>query len=310
MLWTSITYLETEVLETGENMMHLRRFMAVALILASSASWSKGSESAPGPRAGAIIPDDFPRFIVPGHEREMTTLRELYWLHYQPGGPLITLWDEWMPMSTLWPAMGQGPQLDAMRRRWARALAGRAINAEGYVHTHQHDGPAHAEGWPFPLWTQAGGIGWHFAPVGVPGYDATLVRADGWKLSGARGEPISGQGWPVELTAPRAAVESPQFAVAARVAPWLRLNWRAIGLDRANCYVEWTTQEKPDFGAERRMYFSPASPDETRTMIPVHRMPGWKGTITGLRIAFDNGAPAQRDHQVVSHRLRFAAQHQ
>jgi len=41
-------------------------------------------------------------------------------------------------------------------------------NAEGYVHSQQHDGPAHAEGWPFPLWSQAGGIGWHFAPIGVP----------------------------------------------------------------------------------------------------------------------------------------------
>ena len=46
------------------------------------------------------------------------------------------------------------------------------MNAEGYVHTQQHDGPAHAEGWPFPLWMQAGGIGWHFRGTGVPGYDA------------------------------------------------------------------------------------------------------------------------------------------
>lgn len=100
--------------------------------------------------AAASIPDDFPRFIVPGYEKDMSLLRELFWLHYQPAGPLITLWDEWMPMSTLWPARGEGPQLDAMRGRWAGALAGRGINAEGYVHTHQHDGPAHAEGWPFP----------------------------------------------------------------------------------------------------------------------------------------------------------------
>src|SRR5208337_3254392 len=32
---------------------------------------------------------------------------------------------------------------------------------------------------------------------------------------------------------------------------------------------------------------------ETRTMLPMYRLPGWKGVITGLRIAFDNSGPAQ-----------------
>jgi hypothetical protein len=35
-------------------------------------------------------------------------------LHYQPAGPLIPLWDEWMPMATLWPARsGVGIQISA-----------------------------------------------------------------------------------------------------------------------------------------------------------------------------------------------------
>ena len=118
------------------------------------------------PGGDSAVPADFPSFVVPGHEQQMDLLRELYWLHYQPAGPLIPLWDEWMPMATLWPARGTGVELPAMRKRWAKALAGRIINAEGYVHTQQHDGPAHAEGWPFPLWTQAGGIGWHFRTSG------------------------------------------------------------------------------------------------------------------------------------------------
>ena len=126
------------------------------------------------PRPEDVPPDDFPRFLVPGHEPEMESLRRLFWLHYRPAGPLIPLWDEWMPQSTLWPALGTGPALDATRLRWAAALAGRGMNDEGYVHTHQHDGLAHAEGWPFPLWTQAGGIGWHFRGTGVPGYDASV----------------------------------------------------------------------------------------------------------------------------------------
>ena len=32
---------------------------------------------------------------------------------------------------------------------------------------------------------------------------------------------------------------------------------------------------------------------ETRTMIPVYRLPAWKGTITGLRLGFDNPGPAR-----------------
>jgi hypothetical protein len=267
----------------------------------------------PAHRAGESIPDDFPRFIVPGHEKEMSLLRELYWLHYQPAGPLIALWDEWMPMSTLWPARGEGPQLDAMRARWAGALAGRPINAEGYVSSQQHDGTAHAEGWPFPLWEQAGGIGWHFASTGVPGYDAPHAAPDGWKLTAARGEALSVKGWPIALTATGATAEPPSFAIDAKVAPWLRLNWWAIGLERANGYVEWTTRDAPQFSADRRVYFSAAGAGqsqaslpmggnegrldlacvETRTMLPMYRLPGWKGVVTRLRIAFGNPGPAR-----------------
>ncbi len=141
---------------------------------------SCGSPAEPDP------PEDFPRFVVPGKEKAMESLRRLFWLHYRRAGPLIPLWDEWMPMSTLWPALGSGKELETMRVRWARALAGRIIDDEGCVHTQQHDGLAHAAGWPFPLWTQAGGAGWHFRGTGVPGYDAPPCGTEGWKLRGGR----------------------------------------------------------------------------------------------------------------------------
>src|SRR5690349_23797579 len=101
----------------------------------------------------AAVLEDFPKFIVPGHEQEMDSIRALFWHHYEPAGPLIPLWDEWMPMSTLWPARGAdgSSERNAMPARWSAALASRPIDAEGYVMTLQHDGPAHAEGWPFPL---------------------------------------------------------------------------------------------------------------------------------------------------------------
>ena len=56
----------------------------------------------------APIPDDFPRFIVPGHEAEMDAVRALYWRHYEHAGPLITLWDEWMASPTLFFARWYG----------------------------------------------------------------------------------------------------------------------------------------------------------------------------------------------------------
>src|SRR4051812_42533025 len=73
-------------------------------------------------------PDDFPRFVVPTHEAEMESLRSLFWLHYKNAGPLIPLWDEWMPMSTLWPARGGGAELESMRGKWAAALSSRPMS--------------------------------------------------------------------------------------------------------------------------------------------------------------------------------------
>jgi hypothetical protein len=248
------------------------------------------------------VPESFPVFIVPGYEKEMASLRALYWKHYEPAGPLIPLWDEWMSSATLWPAPGSGPDLEKMRRRWATALAGRILDAEGYVLTEQHDGPAHAEGWPFPRWMDAGGIGWHFRGTGVPGYDAPLVTPANWQVQGGKSSDVNEKGWIVELSEPHASVRPPAFTLEARNAPWLRINWWAAGLESADCYVEWTTKTQPEFVSENRAYFSPSSnqkalePDtsvrEMRTMLPVYRLSGWKGTITGLRFQFANGGPA------------------
>lgn len=263
----------------------------------------------------APVPEDFPRFMVPGYEQEMELLRALFWLHYEPAGPLIPLWDEWMPMSTLWPARGSGEVLEEMRSRWASALTGRKMNAEGYIQTQQHDGPAHAEGWPFPRWMEAGGIGWHFRGTGVPGYDAPPATPEGWSVIGGQGNELNDKGWVVELVEPGAVLETPSFKVEAKNSPWLRLNWWAEGIDGANCYVEWTTEEQPAFNPGARAYFTAAAPGgqletappmgpksaeelvtsavETRTMIPVYRIPEWKGTVTKLRINIDNSGNAR-----------------
>ncbi len=289
----------------------LARTVRAARLLAMLAAALMPALSIGGTPMPEAAPDDFVRFEAPGYERQMGSLRALYWLHYRPAGPLIPLWDEWMPNATLWPARTADGALGAMRSRWVEALAGRTINAEGYVNTHQHDGPAHAEGWPFPRWMEAGGVGWHFRGTGVPGYDAPIVTPEKWKPTGARGGEVNERGWVLDLTEAGATLQTPAFETPARNGPWLRLNWWAEGLGRANCCVEWTTRDKPEFGPDRRFYFAPAGSDghdvahmptggaggkmetvraETRTMIPVHRAPGWTGVITGLRIRFDNPA--------------------
>lgn len=291
-----------------------RRYIFHRLALVAGAAWLLLAASL-SPLAAAEPPTDFPRFVVPGHEREMDAVRRLFWLHYAPAVPLIPLWDEWMPKSTLWPAVGAGTPttdvaattdpLNAMRRRWREALASRTLNEEGYVHTRQHDGPAHAEGWPFPFWMQAGGVGWHFAPVGVGGgYEGPAATAEGWTVAGGQSGAIGPQGWAVALETPEAAVESPAFSIDALRSPWLRISWRAAGLEGARCRLEWTTAEAPEFGEERQMEFAPAEEGfasdgtvnptavETRTMLALYRHPEWKGTITRLRLSFGNRGPA------------------
>ena len=115
----------------------------------------------------------------------------------------------------------------------------------------------------------------------------------------AKDEGINDRGWLLEFNEPEATIESPAFAVEARVAPWLRLNWWATDFGDANCYVEWTTKDNPQFSADRRVNFHPPTSHdiktdpETRTMIQMYQHPGWKGVITSLRIGFANASPAK-----------------
>ena len=283
-----------------------KRIILVLLIL--NCFISKGQ-----PAKTDAVPGYFPSFEVPGYEKEMESIRKLYFQQYQITKPAVPLWDEWLPMSTLWPAIGEGEELTKMRKDWAKTLSSRFLNAEGYVVTEQHDGPAHSEGWPFPLWTQGGGVGWHFRSTGIPVYDGPIVTPEGWKVSGGKGGTVNSQGWEVELIENNAIIQSPSCSVDAGKFPWLRLNWWGVGLEGANCYVEWTTEQEPAFSKSRRAYFSLTPFDQrhvahaswapiplgkldsivplARTMIPVYRIPTWKGNITGFRIGFDNHIP-------------------
>ncbi len=248
--------------------------------------------------ARPVIPDDFPKFIVPGHDGEMAILRELYYLHYQSGGPLATLWDEWLSSPTLWPAVTTGGRMDSLRKSWAATLSGRIMDAEGYVATHQHGSIAHQHGWPFPFWGQGGPgtWGWHFALPNVPpGFHNTQEKTqEGWELTGGEDKKIADGTWNIALTAPRAAVRTPALLIEPFQSPFIQLRWRTTGLEDAQPYLEWTTEAEPKWSPDRRFYFPPATAAQgvIYTMIPVFQSPAWKGRITRLGINFDNAAAA------------------
>lgn len=246
------------------------------------------------------VPVEFPEFRVPGHEQEMARLRELFYLHHSPG-TRCTLWDGWLPMSVLWPAVGETRSADAMRAYYRDSLLSRPIDDEGYVATRQHRGLAHSDGWPFPLWTQAGGKGWHFSLVGDSygaRHGAKLATSiDGWELAGIKNDGIDqAKGLSLILTEAKATLTTPPFNLDTYIAPFIRIEWAAQGLpDDASPYMAWATAEKPDFNEKRRVRFAPAAswPNPVYANVPMYRHPHWTGRFTRLRVGFDNPAGAK-----------------
>lgn len=272
--------------------MHLHPWRTTAAILTVLCSALVAIADAP-----PAPPEGFPHFVVPGAEAPLASLRALYWEQYLRGGPKATLWDEWLPEPTLWPAVADDDRMNDLRRQWRAALCGRQMDAEGYVATHQHPSIAHQQGWPFPFWGpgNAGSWGWHFSLAGVPQgwHQATVQTQEGWTILHGDDAGVSDAGWTVTLSAPQTAIQPPPVKIEVLQAPFMQLRWRARGLGAdAQPYLEWTTANAPDFSPQRRMYFDPVESDAfAATMIPVYRHPLWKGQITGLRIQFGNHIP-------------------
>lgn len=248
--------------------------------------------------AAPAAPEDFPRFHVPGYEREMATVRDLFWLHYPGAGPKATLWDEWLPDASLWPAVATDQHTDNMRQAWASALSGRILDPEGYVATHQHASIAHQLGWPFPFWNQGRrGCGWHFSfknTVDANWRPRDLSQTDGWTLEGARVAGLQEDGWVVEITNASAVVTAKPWTCHTFEAPFLQLRWSRTGLGTAQPFIEWTTPAATNFSANRRMYFDPAGEGPIQyTMIPMYRHPQWTGEVAQLRIGLGNTAPGK-----------------
>ena len=245
---------------------HSAKGIRVLLLAALPAAGPLGADL-PDP---GTVPEDFPRFSVPGYETEFDSLRLLHWMHYggaYGGGtaqPYSTLWDEWMAAPSLWPA--HGARMDGNRERWKERLLERVIFPDGYVSSHMGGGLAHRGGWPFPHWWQGrGGVGgWHFTWDNVPGWPGRSEEPDtpeGWTLSGASDEGVGGGAWNIRIDEARAVIAPPQIdfghvleihppppegagapaqtTLDPEQSPFLELRWRAEGIEDAEPYVEW-----------------------------------------------------------------------
>jgi hypothetical protein len=267
----------------------------VVAVMALVFGWTFSRAAVPG-EAGR----EFPEFLVPGHEEEMGRLRDLFLLHQSPKA-MGTFHLPYIIPSVLWPATGPEESASAMRGYYRAELLQRKIDGEGYVTCHQHRGHAHNDGWPFPLWAQSGGRGWHFTHAGDPFAEPfklpLCASLAGWEASAvtvAGHDP--GAGLLLEL-GPGAVLTAPPMDVDSLVAPFIAFEWNGMPGEGARPFLEWITDAAPEFDTARRIAFDPvpAPPtyDRRVTMIPVHRHPEWKGRITRLRLSFGNAGPGR-----------------
>ncbi len=206
----------------------------------------------------------------------------------------------WLPRAMLWVGDASQAGESVTRARIANRIGRMHMSADGYVSCHQHEGLAHSEGWPFPLPSQSGGVGFFFSIAGLlygKEFQVFPVKdVDGWNLEHAKTVALDAEkGWAVELTAPGATVTSPEFAAGAMVSPFIRVKWNTSELPAdSKPYLEWTTKTEPDFAATRRMEFpKPSSSSKFPVLdfdIPIHEITKAQGRLTRLRIGFGNPA--------------------
>jgi len=242
------------------------------------------------------VPRDFPVFYVPGEDKRMELLRQLFWLHYQRSGPAATLWDPWMPMSSLWPAARDTGQVPSFREAWKETLLNRRVDDEGYVSTHQHHGFAHGEGWPFPMHTQTHGVGWQFGTDNIA-YAVEQTRdVSHWELTGIESGGIDTlDGWTLQIHADHASLTTPAFNIDCYVAPFVRLEWWKNEFpEGATATLEWATGNEPAFDATRSMKLrlQPDAAGGMFTHIPLYRHKNWGGRLTRFRLSFRNARGA------------------
>lgn len=248
--------------------------------------------------------DDFPRFLVSGHEDEMARLQELFRAHYGGAFTHCALWDAWLPHSTLWPAIGEKSTASEALGKYRDVFLKRRIDAEGYVSMQQHRGLAHSEGWPFPTVQQAGGAFWFFSvhneAYGVGLYNMRpLTSAEGWEIQGAEVQGVDpNRGLLLRAKDDVVTVTTPPFACSALVAPFVRLEWGAKGLgEAAEPALSWLWEGESEWNADRSQSF-PALGEADGLQyanVPLYKQGDYDETktLTRLRLTFDGAEGAE-----------------
>jgi len=255
------------------------------------------------------VPATFPQFIVPGQERNMALLRDLFHLHYATGDVGAALWYAWIPDASLWVGLADVSRDNQMAIAWEKKLNDHFINSEGYVSSEMGQNYGHGLGWPFPQWPQADGAGWHFTLSNLPDMSMFGLKVEegskGWKLTGLKDSGFDEEdGWLLEVEADGATLETPAIDVASMAAPFLRITCKAVDYNpRANPFVEWTSKAVPEYTPEHRVYFTlgetiehdfhKEGEDMLNIMISLSELPGWEEGFTAFRVNFGDNAGAK-----------------
>lgn len=260
----------------------------------------------------------FPEFLVPGKEPLMEEMRRMYHTFYFAAFPNSTLWDQWMVDALVWPAMPGADAKEGMAGMERRLLMGRAIDQEGLVGTQQHLGLGHSYGWPFPIWTQARGIGWHFSLDGMPfGAEFGIFPTktlDGFKLENAEMVTIEAPvGLTLKLEPGTSAIQTPSFSISKRSATFVRIDWLAPDFPAgAKVWLEWKQEGDKAFLSERRLSVAIPPPDRqlhNAVMVELPKNIDLDTKLIQFRLVFElpQGAIAQIKHIVTTTETRHNA---
>ncbi len=272
-------------------------------------------------------PEDFTRFVIPGHEDVADTMNAYLWRHfYQRGGNGVTLFNkEYLTVADLWLNAAKPRGSDKTIQELHRDNLLRAeIGEDGYVYTHQHFSHAHDLGWPFPMWTQSAfdraGIagvtaGWHFQhEADLKGWTANYLRSDpimaswygedavaAWNTEDLESRGIVNAAWELSAQGGGGTLTTPEgVTIDAFNAPFLQLRWTwdTPGLHHALPYLEWQRLGAPDWSDTRRVYLypekTPLSQGYFHSILTMHTHPEWKGPITRMRLVFPPGPDTLR----------------
>lgn len=273
-------------------------------------------------------PENFTAFETPEDPETGALLSQYLYYHFTKRLPIGScLFNrEYLTVADCWLGYPVPPGATAAIQQLHRQeLEAVHIDPEGYVASQQHFSHAHDWGWPFPIWTQAGDqpgqspfrkmAGWHFQPLDqVPGWVGENLSAQhleqwsapaaaAWKVENGASEGIVSNTWRVRCTEPPLVLTWPDgTSVIAEESPYFQLRWRLADTHPKACprnpgWIAWKRAGDTDWSDRQRMRFYP---DETplsgrfhHAILPLYRHPGWRGSITAMRIEFTGLAAGQ-----------------